>query len=402
MVRPVAIIVMTSATGKQHLASKGDALPTGAALESSDTTNRLFTPKFVLTPGIKTERRRKAVEDYIQPAEVFCVRFSPDDTLMAASTSNGLIKIYNCRDGKEVYTLHSRHTGDIVQPITQVRWRPGGSSAKTKNVLVSVNAEGVVSHWHVTTGTCMHEVTEEGNQLFCVDYSTDGSQFATAGRERGVSVYDENTKALITTLKGGDSLHTPGHSNRVFSLKYHPKDPNVIITGGWDNTVQFWDVRKGFSVRSIFGPHICGDSVDISNDGKRILTGSWRIDRQLQIWDYAEGTLIEDIPWRTGASITQPCMLYAAQFNKGPRSGELICAGGSGANEAKVMHSKGPVGHPDAWTTIGTVTGVDKGCFTVDFSSGDSAEPELVALGGGDGVVRVMEIGYEDDGEEVL
>ncbi|KAF4700579.1 hypothetical protein FOZ62_008778, partial [Perkinsus olseni] len=41
------IIVMTSATGKQHLASKGDALPTGAALESSDSTNRLFTPKFV-------------------------------------------------------------------------------------------------------------------------------------------------------------------------------------------------------------------------------------------------------------------------------------------------------------------------------------------------------------------
>ncbi|KAF4709339.1 hypothetical protein FOZ62_002186 [Perkinsus olseni] len=395
---------MTSAIAQHHLVSNGDALPSGAAaLESSDSTNRLFTPKFVLTPGIKTERRRKAVEDYIQPAEVFCVRFSPDDTLMAASTSNGRIKIYNCRDGEEVYTLHSRHTGDIVQPITQVRWRPGGSSAKTKNVLVSVNAEGVVSHWHVTTGTCMHEVTEEGNQLFCVDYSTDGSQFATAGRERGVSVYDENTKVLITTLKGGDSLHTPGHSNRVFSLKYHPKDPNVIITGGWDKTVQFWDVRKGYSVRSIFGPHICGDSVDISNDGKRILTGSWRIDRQLQIWDYADGTLIEDIPWRTGASVTQPCMLYAAQFNKGPRSGELICAGGSGANEAKVMHNKGPVGQPDAWTTIGIVTGMDKGCFTVDFSSGDSAgEPELVALGGGDGVVRVMEIGYGDDGEEVL
>lgn len=30
----------------------------------------------------------------------------------------------------------------------------------------------------------MHEFTEDGNQLFCVDYSPDGSQFATAGRER--------------------------------------------------------------------------------------------------------------------------------------------------------------------------------------------------------------------------
>lgn len=43
------------------------------------------------------------------------------------------------------------------------------------------------------------------------------------------------------------------------------------------------------------------------------------------------------------------------------------------------------------------VPGVDKGCFTVDFSSGKSTEPELVAVGGGDGIVRVMEIGYEEN-----
>ncbi|EER17247.1 wd-repeat protein, putative [Perkinsus marinus ATCC 50983] len=367
-------------------------------VDFNDTDSRILTPKFVVSPGIKSGRRRKVVEEYIQPAEVFCVRFSPDNTLLAVSTSNGLIKIYNCRDGKEIYTLQSPRTGEVIQPVTQIRWRPMGSSAKTQNVLVSVNAEGVVSHWHVTSASCMHEFTEDGNQLFCVDYSPDGSQFATAGRERGVAVYDENTKALITTLKGGDSLHTPGHSNRVFSLKYHPEDPNVIITGGWDNTVQFWDIRKGHSVRSIFGPHICGDSVDITNDGKRILTGSWRVDRQLQIWDYAEGTLIEDIPWRSGASVTKPCMLYAAQFNKGHRSGEFICAGGSGANEAKILHNdKGSGDQSAGWRTLGTLTGVDKGCFTVDFSSGKSTEPELVAVGGGDGIVRVMEIGYEEN-----
>ena len=42
----------------------------------------------------------------------------------------------------------------------------------------------------------------------------------------------------------------------------------------WDNTVQLWDIRAGHSVRSIFGPHICGDAMDI--DSGTILTGSWR------------------------------------------------------------------------------------------------------------------------------
>lgn len=31
---------------------------------------------------------------------------------------------------------------------------------------------------------------------------------------------------------------TAGHSNRVFSLKFNHKDENVVISGGWDNTIQ--------------------------------------------------------------------------------------------------------------------------------------------------------------------
>ena len=54
-----------------------------------------------------------------------------------------------------------------------------------------------------------------------------------------------------------------GHSNRVFSVKFHPEDPNVLLSGGWDNTIQIWDLRTGFSERSIYGPHLAGDSLDI-------------------------------------------------------------------------------------------------------------------------------------------
>ena len=70
---------------------------------------------------------------------------------------------------------------------------------------------------------------------------------------------------------------TAGHSNRVFSLKYHPEDPNIILSGGWDNTapgiqvkdsslkittqVQVWDTRKGISVKSLWNCYICGSDV---------------------------------------------------------------------------------------------------------------------------------------------
>jgi COMPASS component SWD3 len=74
---------------------------------------------------------------------------------------------------------------------------------------------------------------------------------------------------------------TPGHSNRVFSLNFNPDDDNIILTGGWDNTVQIWDVRVSHAVRLIYGPHIAGDSVDIH--GGVVLTGSWRPEHQLEV-----------------------------------------------------------------------------------------------------------------------
>jgi len=96
-----------------------------------------------------------------------------------------------------------------------------------------------------------------------------------------VRIYDEATKTLQSTLSGGYGRTKAGHSNRVFSLKYSVDDPNLILSGGWDNTIQIWDVRQDVPVRSCFGPHITGDAVDLK--GHEILSGSWRPEKQLQV-----------------------------------------------------------------------------------------------------------------------
>mmetsp|Transcript_38046 Transcript_38046/g.89007 ORF Transcript_38046/g.89007 Transcript_38046/m.89007 type:complete len:366 (+) Transcript_38046:91-1188(+) len=314
--------------------------------------------------------------------EVFCVRFSPDDQYLAAACSNGSIQVYNALTGKRAFQLNEPENQDITLPTTQVRWRPQQSVSKTKNVLVSVGADGKVLHWHAASGKCLHDITEEGNQLFCIDYVADGSQFATAGKKREIRVYDESTKRLSQVLEGGDAVNTPGHSNRVFALKYHPVMWSVLVTGGWDNTVQFWDLRVGHAVRAIFGPHICGDAVDISQDGNTLLTGSWRLDKQLQLWDFRTENLLESVPWRTGMSLAQPCMVYAAQFSKHDGSGMIAAGGGGGANEAKVFDRH------DHWSAFGAVSGLSRACYSVDFSHNGS----MLAVAGGDGSIRVLNL----------
>ena len=48
-------------------------------------------------------------------------------------------------------------------------------------------------------------------------------------------------------------------------------DEFSFISGGWDDTVQFWDRREPHAVRRIFGPHICGQAIDINQSGTTIL-----------------------------------------------------------------------------------------------------------------------------------
>ena len=53
-------------------------------------------------------------------------------------------------------------------------------------------------------------------------------------------LYDEGTKTLVSKLVSSAYAAIPGHSNRIFSLKYLPDDPNVFLSGGWDNNIVFW------------------------------------------------------------------------------------------------------------------------------------------------------------------
>lgn len=231
----------------------------------------------------------------------------------------------------------------------------------------------------------MDEVHE--NQVYALDYDKDGTKFVTAGKDTAVRVYDEATKTLLTTMQGGQGYSTkttPGHSNRIFSVKVLPQDENLVISGGWDNTVQVWDIRAGYAIRSMFGPHVCGDSVDIHNN--TVVTGSWRANNQLELWDFGSGEKISDVPWHVLPN--QPaCMLYAAQFSKDV-AGRFIAAGGSGANEAKVFDrlSNNAV--------VGTVTGLTRGVFAVDFSP----DQQKLAIAGGDASIRILDIvnkGYD-------
>lgn len=185
---------------------------------------------------------------------------------------------------------------------------------------------------------------------------------ATAGKDKHVRLYDEQTKGLVLKMKeGGEML--PGHSNRIFAVKFNPNDPNIIASGGWDNTVQIYDIRRRGPIVSIYGPHICGEAIDFRSDNTTLLTGSYRGEDVLELWDLRTYKKFRTIDWegpkaeqmqknfqdeeenkeneppqeenKNEEHDSKPApFIYSAMFNN---ETNVVMAGGAGANQVRLF-----------------------------------------------------------------
>jgi WD40 repeat protein len=117
--------------------------------------------------------------------EIFSIRFDPTDKYLAAGCGDGTIRVFSLATMKEMFVMQSP---GLEQPaVTCVRWRPHEAKGMSKNVLLTVNAQGLVQHWLTSSCKVLH-TTAEPAMLFCADYTIDGSMFATAGDDKLVSL----------------------------------------------------------------------------------------------------------------------------------------------------------------------------------------------------------------------
>lgn len=309
-------------------------------------------------------------------SEVFSVRWSYEDSHVAAAMGDGTVRLFAAVDGTFIRALDCRLGADRM-PVTGVRWRPAGFSAKTKNVIVAITCDGNILHWHATSGKELNRLSLVGNQCLALDYAGDGGHFAVGCQDRTIKVYDESTKTLVCTLSQGLGERI-GHSNRIFSVKW--LDESTVMSAGWDNNVLIWDLRTRQVIKSLYGPHICGDSIDSRGDA--LVTASFSPENQLEMWSISSGEHMKSL---TLTHSSRACPAYSVQFAK-KDGGATLAVGGSGGNECFFLDS-------ETWTPFAVLTNMEKPVFSIDHAYSDGR----VAIGCGDGTVRIVEIVVESD-----
>ena len=293
-----------------------------------------------------------------------------------------------------------------------LRWSPlivpagDASSGSLRNyMLLSSSSNGVLRQWKITQNdrsvsgecpqpSCAREVQLGNNSVaFCLDYDSSGKRFAAGCKDAVLRVYDEETGALVNTLDGGvgaeftahtvarempsadyalklinktqadetvrglnrESREVTRHSNRLYGCKFasgHTSHiDNLVISAGWDRTMQVWDLRApGPAVKSFFGVYLSGDALDCV--GSDIVTASYRPVNQLQLWDLRFGNEPRDIDEFNDG---KPHEFFSAQFSSNrdvnshfdtTSSTEgrscFLAAGGTGSDSLKILdHLRG-------------------------------------------------------------
>jgi WD40 repeat protein len=104
-------------------------------------------------------------------------------------------------------------------------------------LLAGSTQEDAVRLWNVTTGEVQHTLKGHQGEVDSVSFSPDGKRVASGCKDQTIKLWDTRTGKWLRTLSG--------HTGRVESLTFSP-DGKTLATGGGggDTSVRLWDLTK--------------------------------------------------------------------------------------------------------------------------------------------------------------
>ncbi|RZF33964.1 hypothetical protein LSTR_LSTR012084 [Laodelphax striatellus] len=221
------------------------------------------------------------------------VRYDCTGKSIVAGAVNGVVTVYETKtlEKQHVLTTPPLDNDDFV-PVTSVAPFPLRRASYGTRCFVSYS-NGLLKLWNIAEEKSLVTLNE-ARQSRGVRIHPNFPIFASYGEDSKIFIYNEETMSVRQThTLSAFAPKKDGHVGSICTLVFHPQNANEFLTAGWDNSVHYWDLRRANSPRSVQGLNITGDGLDISPNGKEILTCIFQDKNSLQTWDYATAKFLQ-------------------------------------------------------------------------------------------------------------
>ena len=197
---------------------------------------------------------------------ILAIAYSPDGSVLAASDTNGEIRLWRVSDG-QCLLVCSGHTNWV----RAIKFSPDG------RYLASSSDDRSIKLWDRQDGTCLQTIGEGIHSMgFC--FSPDGHYLVSGSDNNSIYYWDLQTGICVRQFAG--------HQGWSIAVDIHPQG-HQLVSGSADGSVRLWNLNTGCCERVWQDHENWVTTVDYSPDGKTILSGS--LDGTLRLWDVSSG-----------------------------------------------------------------------------------------------------------------
>jgi WD40 repeat protein len=198
-------------------------------------------------------------------SSILAIAYSPDGKLLAASDTNGEIRLWSVRDGQFLLTCSGHHNW-----VRSIQFSPDS------RYLASSSDDRRIKLWDLHDGSCIKTIGD-GIHTLGFSFSPDGRYLASGSASNLIYYWDLQTGHCIRQFEG--------HRDWSMMVKFHP-DGERLVSGSADGTLRIWDVASGRCDRVLHGHENLVTTVDYHPDGKTLLSSS--LDGTLRLWDVSQ------------------------------------------------------------------------------------------------------------------
>jgi WD40 repeat protein len=243
---------------------------------------------------------------------VLSVAFSPDGHTFASGSADHTAKLWDTGEAASKTAIKNLAHANLVDAVA---FNPAGTQ------LATGSHDGTVRIWDVAKGQQVRQIAAHTlplmTQVYCVAWSPDGKQIISGSLDRSLKLWDTATGTLIREFKGHKKkqpLPAFGASTAglVGSLlgQGPPLTAAALVRGRMEE-----DLEKGHR-DGVF-------TAALSPDGKWLASGG--SDRNIKLWNVADGTVIRELVNSNLKSATHPGWIHSLRFT--PTGGQLVSAG---------------------------------------------------------------------------